>query len=151
MNNVRTYKETTYFYHFVLSLIWLKWDSKQSEVTRCLEVPFNSCLLLQTDDLPLAQKIAAKVKSALGSQNDVKSPTGQSKHNGISNLGSNDDDLEMVYRATKVNKAVMDDGKFDSLFEPSKKARIADATDKISRILFPFAFMLYNVFYWVYY
>ena len=65
-------------------------------------------------------------------------------------MGS-EDDLEMVYRATKTNKAVVDDGPSDDSNENKKMLKIADAIDQASRVLFPLVFLCYNIFYWTYY
>lgn len=65
-------------------------------------------------------------------------------------MGS-DDDLEMVYRATKANKAVVDDGPLDNSTENKKMSKRADAIDQASRVLFPLVFLSYNIFYWTYY
>ena len=82
----------------------------------------------------------------IGSKNDASSLSA----NGVPNLGT-EDDLEMVYRATKANKAVMDDGTPDDRNEDKKMSKIADAIDQASRVLFPLVFLCYNVFYWTYY
>ena len=86
----------------------------------------------------------------IGSKNDVSSPSANGNVDGIPNLGP-EDDLEMVYRATKANKAVMDDGPSDDNTEDKKMSKIADAIDQASRVLFPLAFLCYNIFYWTYY
>lgn len=86
----------------------------------------------------------------IGSKNDVNSPSANGNVHGIPNMGS-DDDLEMVYRATKANKAVVDDGPLDNSTENKKMSKIADAIDQASRVLFPLVFLGYNIFYWTYY
>lgn len=94
--------------------------------------------------------MSASFKSVIGSKNDVNSPSANGHIPGATNMGS-DDDLEMVYRATKANRAVVDDGPLDSSTENKKMSKIADAIDKASRVLFPLVFIGYNIFYWIYY
>ena len=94
--------------------------------------------------------MTASFKSVIGSKKDVNSPSANGTIHGVANMGS-DDDLEMVYRATKDNKAVVDDGPLDNSNENKKMSKIADAIDRASRVLFPLAFIAYNIFYWTYY
>jgi len=86
----------------------------------------------------------------IGSKNDVSSPSGNGEVRGVPNMGS-EDDLEMVYRATKANKAVVDDGPPDNSTGNKKMSKIADVIDQASRVLFPLVFLCYNIFYWTYY
>lgn len=65
-------------------------------------------------------------------------------------MGS-DNDLEMVYRATKANKAVLDDGSLQDGIKNKRMEKIANAIDNTSRALFPLAFFCFNIFYWTYY
>lgn len=63
-----------------------------------------------------------------------------------------EDDIEMVYSATKANKLVVDDGLLDqSSIRCKKIMNRAKAIDNVSRVLFPFTFALYNVYYWTHY
>ena len=94
--------------------------------------------------------MSSSFKSVIGSKNDVNSPSANGHIHGVTNTGA-DDDLEMVYRANKANKAVVDDGPLDNSTENKKMSKIADAIDKTSRALFPLAFVAYNIFYWTYY
>jgi len=86
----------------------------------------------------------------IGSKNDVSSPSANGEVRGVPNMGS-EDDLEMVYRATKAHKAVVDDGPPDDSNGNKKMSKIADAIDQASRVLFPLVFLCYNIFYWTYY
>lgn len=82
-----------------------------------------------------------------------KSSSTNSPNGGVSNIGSGDD-LEMVYRATKVGKTVVDDNSSIQRERSTKSKRmemIASKIDKASRVLFPSVFILYNIFYWTYY
>lgn len=105
---------------------------------------------LKNDKIPLSKRVAASFKSVIGSKNDVSSPSANGDVHGVPNMGSQDD-LEMVYRATKANKAVVDDGPPDDSYENKKISKIADAIDQASRVLFPLVFLCYNIFYWTYY
>lgn len=96
------------------------------------------------------KRLQSSIRHVIGSKSDVNSPSANGNTQGIANMGS-DDDLEMVHRATKANKTVMDDGRLDQSAENKKVSKIADAIDKASRVLFPLAFIGYNVFYWTYY
>ena len=62
-----------------------------------------------------------------------------------------EEDLEMVHRATKADKSVVDDGSRLDSTKNERMERIAKSIDGISRFLFPFAFVCYNIFYWAYY
>lgn len=62
-----------------------------------------------------------------------------------------DEDLEMTDRATKADKSVADDGSRQDSPKNERMERIAKSIDGISRFLFPFAFVCYNIFYWAYY
>lgn len=78
----------------------------------------------------------------------INSPNGE-----VSNIGSGDD-LEMVHRATKVGKIVVDDNSSIQRERSTKSKRmemIASKIDRASRVLFPSVFILYNIFYWTYY
>lgn len=82
-----------------------------------------------------------------------KSSSTNSPNGGVSNIGSGDD-LEMVHRATKVGKIVVDDNSSIQRERSTKSKRmemIASNIDKASRVLFPSVFILYNIFYWTYY
>lgn len=58
----------------------------------------------------------------------------------------------MAHGATKTNKFVVDDGLVDQATLRSKRMmKRAELIDSASRILFPFAFVVYNVYYWTYY
>lgn len=62
------------------------------------------------------------------------------------------DDVEMAYGATKTNSVLVDDGHFDETTLRSKRMmKRAEVIDSASRILFPLAFVVYNVYYWSYY
>ena len=97
--------------------------------------------------MPLSGKISQSIKSALGANNVSKSPD---RHKGETNTGT-DDDLEMVHRANKASKTVVDDGSIADLTGTSKKEKAADNIDKASRVLFPLIFIIFNVVYWVYF
>ena len=59
----------------------------------------------------------------------------------------------MVYRGIKPDKAVVNNVSVHNTRSIRKKprAKIADNIDKASRVLFPLAFSIYNIFYWTYY
>lgn len=79
----------------------------------------------------------------------MNSPTSDNIPNG--RVMGGDEDLEMVYRATKADKTVVDDGAKKESIKDERMERIASAIDKVSRFAFPFAFICYNIFYWTYY
>lgn len=99
--------------------------------------------------MPLSRKISQSIRSALGANNVSKSPD-RKGHKGETNIGT-DDDLEMVHRANKASKTVVDDGSIADLIGTSKKEKAADNIDKASRVLFPLVFIIFNVVYWVYF
>ena len=58
----------------------------------------------------------------------------------------------MVQNATKSNNTVLEDGSRDADSVQTKTmATVATAIENIARILFPLAFISYNIFYWTYY
>lgn len=58
----------------------------------------------------------------------------------------------MVQNATKSNNTVLEDGSRDADSVHTKTmATVATAIENIARILFPLAFIGYNIFYWTYY
>lgn len=99
--------------------------------------------------MPFSKRISSSFKSLIGSRTDVNSPTSDNIPNG--RVMGGDEDLEMVYRATKADKTVVDDGAKKESIKDERMERIASAIDKVSRVLFPFAFICYNIFYWTYY
>ncbi|KAM7431903.1 hypothetical protein ABFA07_017593 [Porites harrisoni] len=97
------------------------------------------------------ERVHSWLKLAIASKS-AKSWT-DSKHqgNGSANLQSQDD-LEMVQNATKSNNTVLEDGSRDADSVQTKTmATVATAIENIARILFPLAFISYNIFYWTYY
>lgn len=62
-----------------------------------------------------------------------------------------EEDHEVIYLASKANGTVLEDGSpnKNTVHKPSNKR--AEMIDKASRILFPLAFIVYNIFYWNYY
>lgn len=67
--------------------------------------------------------------------------------------GIADNDLEMGSLPNKADKIVVDDGEVPN----NRSAKIkrmeskASKIDSASRVLFPLAFLFYNIFYWTYY
>ena len=58
----------------------------------------------------------------------------------------------MVQNATKSNNTVLKDGSRDADSVQTKTmTTVATAIENIARILFPLAFISYNIFYWTYY
>ena len=58
----------------------------------------------------------------------------------------------MVQNATKANNTVLVDGSRDAdRVQTKTMATAATAIENIARILFPLAFIGYNIFYWTYY
>ena len=60
----------------------------------------------------------------------------------------------MVYRGIKADKAGEDNALVNNNNRSIKNKRyvkIADNIDRASRVLFPLAFTIYNIFYWSYY
>ena len=101
--------------------------------------------------MPLSRKISQSLKSlqAIGTKDVSKSPE-RNGRTGEINMAA-DDDLEMVFRANKASKTVVDDGSVADLIGTSKKETAADNIDKVSRVLFPLLFVIVNVVYWVYF
>jgi len=57
----------------------------------------------------------------------------------------------MVEQASKANKSVVDDAAIEEFMGTSKKEMAADYTDKVSRVLFPLVFVIFNIIYWAYF
>ena len=77
------------------------------------------------------------------------SPRAQhAEQGGISNAGC--DDLEMGYRGINADKAGADNASVNNNISIKNKrwVKIADNIDRASRVLFPLAFSIYNIFYW---
>lgn len=89
----------------------------------------------------------SSIKCVVGSKGDERAPS-DNAYNGVA-----DNDLEMVCRATKDNKAVLDDvsHRTSRSTKIKRRERVADKIDKAARVLFPLAFIVYNVFYWTFY
>ncbi|KAJ7336019.1 Gamma-aminobutyric acid receptor subunit alpha-4 [Desmophyllum pertusum] len=66
---------------------------------------------------------------------------------------NDDNDLEMVCRATKAHKTAVDDKSLHSTRSVKHKRmeKIADNIDRASQVLFPLAFTVFNMWYWIYY
>ena len=79
-------------------------------------------------------------------KNGVGSPQSEN-----SNENTGGDDLEMVYTATKSDKTVLEDGLKEDSGKRKMMEKIACGIDNVSRVLFPLAFVAYNIFYWTYY
>lgn len=92
-------------------------------------------------------RISSSIKCAVGSKADTKTPSDDAYG------AAGDNDLEMVYRAAKANKVMVDDMSHHNHRNTKNKKRekMADKIDKASRVLFPLAFIVYNVSYWIYY
>ena len=111
-----------------------------------------SCLCItELRELPVGKSsLVAQISHCL--KEHQKSRTGSKQEgNGNANLQSQDD-LEMVQNATKSNNTVLEDGSRDADSVQTKTmATVATAIENIARILFPLAFISYNIFYWTYY
>lgn len=100
--------------------------------------------------IPLSKRLSSSIKSVIGSKPNVSTLTSGNLRSGHLNMGG-DEDLEMTDRATKADKSVADDGSRQDSPKNERMERIAKSIDGISRFLFPFAFVCYNIFYWAYY
>jgi len=98
----------------------------------------------KSNDIPLATRISSSDKSVKS-----KGASPRTEHTGNSNMAC--DDLEMVYCGAKPDKVVVNDGTVASNRSVKNKAKIANNIDRASRVLFPMAFIIYNIFYWIYY
>ena len=111
----------------------------------------HSVLLLQNYRNSRWERVHSWLKLAIASTS-AKTWT-DSKHpgNGSANLQCQDD-LEMVQNATNSNNTVLEDGSRDAdSVQIKTMATVATAIENIARILFPLAFIGYNIFYWTYY
>lgn len=99
--------------------------------------------------MPLYRKISQSIKAAIGTKDISKSPE-RNGRNGDMNMAV-DDDLEMIFRANKASKTVVDDGSVADFIGTSKKESAADNIEKASRVLFPLLFVILNVVYWIYF
>ena len=117
----------------------------------CFTKLTHPVLLLQNYRNSRWERVLSWLKLAITSKS-AKSWT-DSKHegNGNANLQSQDD-LEMVQNATKSNNTVLKDGSRDADSVQTKTmTTVATAIENIARILFPLAFISYNIFYLTYY
>ena len=89
------------------------------------------------------------MKAVIGTKDVSKSPDRNGKNDDINKAV--DDDLEMVFRANKASKTVVDDGSVFDLVGTNKKETAAVNIDKASRVLFPLLFVSFNAVYWVYF
>jgi len=103
----------------------------------------------KVNEVPLSRKISSSIKAVIGTKSSSKSPT-RNGNKGKLIMGA-DDDLEMVHRANKTGKTVVDDGSIAGFIGTSKKETAAGNIDKASRALFPLSFVILNVVYWVYF
>ena len=120
-------------------------DKKKQIKTFC---PLSEFLcLFQKNDIPLVTRMCSPITCAVGSKAETRTNS-DDVYGGVP-----DNDLEMVYRAAKANKTVVDDMSLHNNrnTKNKKRERFADKIDKASRVMFPLAFIVYNVVYWVYY
>ncbi|XP_068759220.1 gamma-aminobutyric acid receptor subunit alpha-1-like isoform X2 [Montipora capricornis] len=60
-------------------------------------------------------------------------------------------DLEMIYRDNEVDKISSDDCEVQGNTENKSMRKMANQIDNVSRVLFPFVFVFYNICYWTHY
>ncbi|XP_074610647.1 glycine receptor subunit alphaZ1-like isoform X1 [Acropora palmata] len=99
---------------------------------------------------PLATRICLALKNCFFGSRTHRRPSETGTPNDESTRYQ--DDVEMAYGATKTNSVLVDDGHFDeTTLRRNRMMKRAEVIDSASRILFPLAFVVYNVYYWSYY
>ena len=101
--------------------------------------------LFQKHDIPLSKRIGSSVKSAVG----WKSSTNLTESEQTTNDNAS---MIVLYMGSKaITETVVNDGSLHDSVNANRMQKIANAIDSFSRILFPLAFALYNIYYWAYY
>jgi len=102
----------------------------------------NRHLKNKANELPLSTLISSSFRGMTGLKGDGSTLTSDNYKQGGTAMES-DNAFEMAYPASKVNK-----GGKAGVQNVHKRA---DMIDNVSRVLFPLAFTVYNIFYWAYY
>lgn len=103
----------------------------------------------QKYEFPLPKRITAAVKSAITHRRNGGSSTQPTHVNG--NIEGAAEDFEMERTTIRVDKHVIEEESDECNAKTNGTAKTAFLVDRISRFLFPFAFICYNIYYWVYY
>ena len=107
-------------------------------------------IAFQKRGAPLATRICLALKNCFFGSRTHRRPSETGTPNDESTRYQ--DDVEMAYGATKTNSVLVDDGHFDeTTLRRNRMMKRAEVIDSASRILFPLAFVVYNVYYWSYY
>lgn len=102
----------------------------------------------QAYDICLSTRISSSVNIANGSRNTVNTPPSDC-HSGENQNIESDNKHGTVYRKNSDTKTELRES---SRHNPKKAyEKMADMIDKGSRVLFPLAFIVFNIFYWSYY
>ena len=104
---------------------------------------------MQKYELPLPKRITAAVKSAITHRRDGDPATQPTQVNG--NIEGAAEDLEMERKTIRVDKPFSEVELDMCSTKTNGTAKIACLVDKVSRSLFPFAYICYNIYYWIYY
>ena len=110
---------------------------------------FSFVLSAQKYEFPLPKRIRAAVKSAIAHRRDGDPATQPTHVNG--NIEGPAEDLEMERKTIRADKPFSEEELDIWSTKTNGKAKIACLVDKVSRSLFPFAFICFNIYYWVYY
>ena len=96
------------------------------------------------------RKTYFSIKDAIRVNKEKTSTKTKYRNSANKNATFEDDDLEMGNKTNKANKSAVDDATLGD-FISSRKETAADFIDKGSRVVFPLAFVIFNIVYWVYF
>ena len=105
--------------------------------------------LFQKHTIPITTRIASSMKCFVCSKSaNVNNANDDYK-------GVSENDLEMGYRPSKADKALVDDAEAEVPHNRSTKItrmeKNASNIDRVSRVLFPLVFLVFNLFYWTFF
>lgn len=105
--------------------------------------------LFQKHTIPITTRIASSMKCFVSSKSaNVNNANDDYK-------GVSENDLEMGYRPSKADKTLVDDAEAEVPHNRSTKItrmeKNASNIDRVSRVLFPLVFLVFNLFYWTFF
>lgn len=109
----------------------------------------NEKIKCKKHTIPITTRIASSMKCFVSSKSaNVNNANDDYK-------GVSENDLEMGYRPSKADKALVDDAEAEVPHNRSTKItrmeKNASNIDRVSRVLFPLVFLVFNLFYWTFF